>query len=155
MTQNRTLELFNPNGLAVILGWLLLSTPAFENNISQQASGSDLYFQRCGSGIRDYCVVDGDTIWFNGIKMRIADIDTPEVTKPHCAAEKALGDRAATRLLELVNAAPFQIQAWPKHDEDRYGRKLRVLVRGGRSIGDVLVSEGLARTWIGKRQPWC
>ena len=32
-------------------------------------------------------------------------------------------------------------------DEDRYGRKLRVVVRNGRSLGDQLVSEGLARTW--------
>jgi len=27
-------------------------------------------------------------------------------------------------------------------DEDRYGRKLRVVVRNGRSLGDQLVSEG-------------
>jgi endonuclease YncB( thermonuclease family) len=30
-----------------------------------------------------------------------------------------------------------------------------VLVRDGRSLGDILVSEGLARTWSGRRQPWC
>lgn len=29
-----------------------------------------------------------------------------------------------------------------------------VFMRDGRSIGDILVSEGLARTWTG-RQPWC
>lgn len=40
-------------------------------------------------------------------------------------------------------------------DADRYGRKLRVLVRNGRSLGDVLVNEGLARTWNGAREPWC
>lgn len=34
--------------------------------------------------------------------------------------------------------------AWHSRDEDRYGRKLRVLVRNGRSLGDILVSEGLA-----------
>ena len=34
-------------------------------------------------------------------------------------------------------------------NEDRYGRKLRVVVRNGRSLGDWLVSEGLARTWGG------
>jgi len=83
-------------------------------------------------------------------------IDTPEVSEPRCAAEKAsLGDRATVRLMELVNAGPFQMQAWPGRDEDKYGRKLRVLVRDGRSLGDILVSEGLARTWTGKREPWC
>jgi micrococcal nuclease len=40
-------------------------------------------------------------------------------------------------------------------DEDRYGRKLRVVVRDGRSIGDMLVAEGLARAWTGRREPRC
>lgn len=112
-------------------------------------------YGRCGSGIRINCIVDGDTFWYNGIKIRIADIDTPEISQPRCAAEKALGERATIRLMELVNAGPFQMQAWPGRDEDKYGRKLRVLVRDSRSLGDVLVSEGLARTWTGRRQPWC
>ena len=38
---------------------------------------------------------------------------------------------------------------------DRYGRQLRVVTRGGRSLGDVLVAEGLARPWEGSRRPWC
>lgn len=101
------------------------------------------------------CFVDGDTLWSGGVKIRIADIDTAEIKLPRCAAERALGEHATVRLLELVNASPFQMKAWQKDDEDKYGRKLRVLVRDGRSIGDVLVSEGLARTWTGKRRPWC
>lgn len=112
-------------------------------------------YRHCVGSVRVNCVVDGDTIWSGGVKIRIADIDAPEVSTPRCAAEKALGNRATARLLELVNAGPFQMQAWQGRDEDKYGRKLRVLVRDGRSIGDMLVSEGLARTWSGKRQPWC
>ena len=112
-------------------------------------------YERCGTGPRLNCIVDGDTLWSQGVKIRIADIDTPEISKPRCAAEKALGERATVRLMDLVNAAPFDMLAWHSRDEDRYGRKLRVLVRNGRSLGDVLVSEGLARTWTGKRQPWC
>jgi endonuclease YncB( thermonuclease family) len=100
-------------------------------------------------------VVDGDTIWSEGTKIRIADIDTPEVSEPKCQSEAALGAKATQRMLQLVNAGPFEIQTWPGRDEDKYGRKLRVLVRDGRSLGDILVSEGLARTWTGRRQPWC
>jgi micrococcal nuclease len=40
-------------------------------------------------------------------------------------------------------------------DEDRYGRKLRTIERDGRSLGDVLVAEGLARPWDGARRSWC
>jgi micrococcal nuclease len=112
-------------------------------------------FAKCSAGVRKNCVVDGDTLWINGEKVRVADIDTPEISTPKCASELALGNRATRRLVELVNAGPFRLQAWPGRDTDRYGRKLRVLVRDGRSLGDRLVSEGLARTWSGRREPWC
>lgn len=109
----------------------------------------------CSGSVRVHCVVDGDTLWHNGIKIRIADIDTPEVGDPKCASEAALGAKATKRMLQLVNAGPFEMKAWDGRDEDKYGRKLRVLIRDGRSLGDILVSEGLARTWTGRRQPWC
>ncbi|MDE8762571.1 thermonuclease family protein [Rhizobium sp. CBK13] len=109
----------------------------------------------CSGSVRYHCVVDGDTMWIGGQKVRVADIDTPEVSEPRCSSELALGNKATARLVELVNEGPFELKAWPGRDEDKYGRKLRVLVRDGRSLGDILVSEGLARTWTGRRQPWC
>jgi endonuclease YncB( thermonuclease family) len=112
-------------------------------------------YSLCSGAVRNHCVVDGDTIWHQGTKIRIADIDTPEVSEPRCSSEAVLGAKATKRLLQLVNLGPFEFQSWPGRDEDKYGRKLRVLVRDGRSLGDILVSEGLARTWSGRRQPWC
>jgi endonuclease YncB( thermonuclease family) len=112
-------------------------------------------FEICASGHRVTCVVDGDTVWIDGTKIRLSDIDAPEVFSPKCRSEKALGDRATRRLLQLVNAGPFEIRHLGNRDHDRYGRDLRVLVRGGRSLGDILVSEGLVRTWSGRREPWC
>jgi micrococcal nuclease len=109
----------------------------------------------CAAGPRDNCVVDGDTFWLAGEKIRIADIDTPEVSAPQCPAEKALGDRATRRLLALLNAAPFELRQVGERNRDRNGRLLRVVTRRGRSIGDQLVAEGLARTWTGRREPWC
>lgn len=112
-------------------------------------------YNLCSGSVRVHCVVDGDTIWHDGVKIRIADIDTPEVGDPKCSSEAALGAKATKRLLQLVNQGPFEMKAWQGRDEDKYGRKLRVFVRDGRSLGDILVSEGLARTWAGRRQPWC
>lgn len=112
-------------------------------------------FSECGFAKRETCVVDGDTFWLDGIKVRIADIDTPEVSKPKCAAEKALGERATQRLVTLLNDGDFQLAPVGSRDEDQYGRKLRVVVRAGKSLGDQLVREGLARTWAGRREPWC
>ena len=112
-------------------------------------------FTICHTGGGTNCVVDGDTIWMDGTKIRVADIDAPETHPPRCDREADLGNRATKRLYELVNASPFTAEQIGNQDEDRYGRKLRVLVRNGKSLGDVLVSEGLARTWDGARHPWC
>lgn len=135
-------------------------SPAFAAQTSNTKSGkgkpsSFRHYTLCTGSMRTHCVVDGDTLWHEGVKIRVADIDTPEVSNPKCQSEAALGARATSRLLQLVNEGPFEILAWQGRDEDKYGRKLRVLVRNGRSLGDVLVFEGLARTWAGRRQPWC
>lgn len=111
-------------------------------------------FSICDAGARTNCVVDGDTFWHQGEKIRIADIDTPELSPPRCAREKQLGQAAKRRLHALLNAGRFSLNAgW--RDEDRYGRNLRTVTRQGRSIGDILVSEGLARRLDGSRHPWC
>ena len=136
--------------IALILGATSLST-----FVESAQSTVTVRFAKCSSSIRRNCVVDGDTLWLNGQKVRVADIDAPEISTPRCSSELALGNRATDRLIELVNEGPFQLQAWPGRDTDRYGRKLRVLVRDGRSLGDRLVAEGLARTWSSQRQPWC
>jgi micrococcal nuclease len=112
-------------------------------------------FSICSGPVRVTCVVDGDTFWLNGTKIRVADIDAPEIGEPKCASEKALGEQAKLRLREMLNAGAFDLAAFGNRDEDKYARKLRVVMRGGQSLGNQLVIEGLARPWTGKREPWC
>ena len=112
-------------------------------------------FARCGNGDRSACVVDGDTLWFKGHKIRIADIDTPEISSPGCAAEEQRGQRAADRLVQLLNRGAVTIASTGDRDVDRYGRELRVVLVNGRNVGDDLISEGLARAWEGGRRAWC
>lgn len=112
-------------------------------------------FDICVGSGRITCVVDGDTFWIQGVKVRVADIDTPEISQPQCDYEKALGTQATHRFMALLNAGPFELHRVGGSDEDMNDRKLRVVVRNGRSLGDQLVSEGLARTWTGRREPWC
>jgi micrococcal nuclease len=112
-------------------------------------------FSICASPTRFTCVVDGDTFWLNGEKIRIADIDTPEVGQPKCRSEYEAGKLATGRLRDLLNKGPFELVPIAGRDRDRHGRLLRVVVRKGRSLGDQLVAEGHARTWSGRREPWC
>jgi micrococcal nuclease len=99
-------------------------------------------------------ITDGDTFRYRGDRIRIADIDTPEVSG-RCLYENRLAAQATARMEVLLRAGPFELHPIQGRDEDRYGRKLRVVTRDGRSLGDQLVAEGLARTWTGRREPWC
>jgi endonuclease YncB( thermonuclease family) len=100
-------------------------------------------------------VIDGDTFDYGGMRIRIADIDTPEVDG-RCAYESELAAQATARLDTLLSSGAIELHRAPGgRDEDRYGRKLRIVTRDGRSIGDALVAEGVARTWTGRREPWC
>lgn len=110
-------------------------------------------FVLCGEGRGD-CVVDGDTFRLAGERFRVLDINAPEISSPHCDAELALGEAAAGRLRDLLNAGPFSLVAGPEQT-DRYGRKLRRIVRGGQSLGEILIAEGLAEPWQGYRRNWC
>lgn len=103
---------------------------------------------------RDNCVIDGDTFWYRGEKIRVADINTPEVGEPACAREAELGAAATGRLHALLNAGPFTLEEIDR-DRDQYGRLLRTVTRDGESLGAVLVDEGLAEEWRGRSGSWC
>jgi endonuclease YncB( thermonuclease family) len=55
----------------------------------------------------------------------------------------------------LLNAGPFEVLYTGGRNTDPYGRKLRVLERDGKSLGSILVSEGLAHIWDGSKHSWC
>jgi endonuclease YncB( thermonuclease family) len=133
---------------------MLLSSAMNAGQVLRPPVPGSLAFQLCAGRSRQDCVVDGDTIWHSGVKIRLADIDTPEVFSPQCESEAALGRQATERLLELMNAGQFEV-VQSGRDMDRFGRQLRILERGGRSLGDILVAEGLARPWDGARRSWC
>jgi micrococcal nuclease len=128
--------------------------PVLTTTASASARQAKPQFGYCFRGGGTNCVVDGDTFWIDGEKVRIADIDAPETHQPRCREEKMLGDAATERLHTLLNAGSFQLASISR-DTDRYGRKLRIVVRHGASIGETLVAEGLAREWDGARHPWC
>lgn len=137
---------------AVFWGVWTLTAPATVAGSSTDSESASFGFCHEGGGYN--CVVDGDTLYYQGTKIRIADIDTPETHPPRCAEEGRLGSDATRRLQELVNAGPFSLKSIDR-DEDPYGRKLRVVTRDGESLGGVLVGEGLARWYGSGRRGWC
>jgi micrococcal nuclease len=126
-----------------------------DSPMGQSLITADHKFTFCGGLSQRYCVVDGDTIRFAGVKIRVEGIDTPEIHDYKCEQELKRGLRAKSRLLELINEGPFKIVSTGDDDADQYGRKLRRLMRNGLSLGELLIDEGLARRYAGGRRSWC
>lgn len=98
-------------------------------------------------------VVDGDTFDCNSERIRLSNIDAPETMHARCDAERMLGDQATKRLQLLLSGQSLTIRRLKR--KDRYGRTLGRVEANGEKVGDVLVENGLARPWRGKREPWC
>ena len=100
-------------------------------------------------------VWDGDSIRLGrtseGEAVRIFNIDAPEI-EGECAYETNLAQRSKNRLATLLAGQRVEIR---RQGTDRYGRTLAALSVNGVDAGDILVREGLARTWTGRREPWC
>lgn len=132
----------------------LASAAAAQRTIEIPNTGTVSSFPICEGSRRVTCVVDGDTFWLDGEKIRIADIDAPEVSQPQCANEAELGDRATYRLAELLAAGTIELRR-SGADRDRYGRLLRVVIINGESVGSQLIREGYARHWPDGPEFWC
>lgn len=102
--------------------------------------------------------IDGDTIVIDGRHVRIANIDAPEIRHYHCDAELRLGLVAKRRMAELLASGTVAMLEGDRDSgrlTDRYGRTLATIEVDGRDVGEIMIAEGLARPWVGKRQPWC
>lgn len=132
---------------AIILPWGPFAAPP------EQVGAT---FTRCGVGpYNPACVVDGDTLRLGTRRVRITGLDAPELRAPKCPAEKALAERAANRLLQLVNQGDFVMVPHRFNRVDRHGRDLRMLYRGEVSLGQQLIDEGLAHRYYGVKTRFC
>jgi len=130
-------------------GWSSQPAPTAAGPAQVRAS-----FHQCKWGGGTNCVVDGDTLYLEGQKIRIAGIDASETHDYGCPEELMLGDRATDRLQSLLNGGAITLSTIDR-DEDVYGRKLREVAVDGSDVGDTLISEGLARAYGGGRRSWC
>ncbi|MBL8808111.1 MAG: thermonuclease family protein [Rhodospirillales bacterium] len=100
--------------------------------------------------------VDGDTIRCGSERIRISNIDTPELgSHARCAAEAELAERAKRFTADRLAAGPVEIARDTARPRDRYGRTLATVRVQGSDLGEALVAAGLARRWDGRRHPWC
>lgn len=116
-------------------------------------------FEKCVPGQKrsatETCVIDGDTIWLEGVKIRLKDFDTPEPQTNICGgrAEIDLAHRASDRLIDLLNTNAWQIQYFGMDRTKK--RRLATITINGVDVGDILIRERLARRWPDGHEFWC
>ena len=119
-------------------------------------SSAHAEWRECGVSKRVTCVVDGDTIWSKGEKIRLMGFDTPErANNAKCKRERLLADKATLRLQELLNSGYVTFE---RKGKDRYRRTLAIVRVGGQNVGKTLIREGLAYAYKGGKRDrfrWC
>ena len=101
-------------------------------------------------------VIDGDTIHLGDEKFRLEGFDAAEIHQAQCEAERRLGELTKQRLEQLVNSGPVDIirDERPKQP-DFFHRTLAHFLVDGEDVGCILIREGYARPWRGRREDWC
>lgn len=98
-------------------------------------------------------VHDGDTIRCGIERVRLLDIDAPELaTSPKCEGwrrerswcDEELAHRSRNALRDFLAQGPVDLR---RQGKDRYGRTLAVVEVNGQSAGQYLIGLGLARAW--------
>lgn len=133
-------------GLAV-LGLIVAAAAARElvggeGETSAAASGGE------GVVVR---VVDGDTVHVRRgsgtITVRLALVDAPELSALRRGHAECGGQEATDYLERLVDGERVSLRRPGGQDRDRYGRYVRELVHGGRSVDERLIRAGWATSY--------
>ena len=108
---------------------------------------NDLY---CYDGDTCYVTVDGTKT-----KIRLLELDTPEISKPKCDAELQLGLKARDYLNDLIDNATT-IEFKTDYTEDYFGRILAYLIVDGEDVSAKIVKNNLGVVYDrNNKQDWC
>ncbi|MFM7347135.1 MAG: thermonuclease family protein [Tagaea sp.] len=101
--------------------------------------------------------IDGDTLDCAGRRVRLANIDAPEI-HGRCPSEIQMAERAKLAAMIALADAPVRVvpDGGPGGGKDRFGRLIARVTVDGTDLGGALVAQGLARPYAGgARKGWC
>ena len=106
--------------------------------------------QYCYDGDTCYVMIDGTKA-----KIRLLELDTPEISKPKCEAELELGLEARDYLNNLIaNASSVEIKT--EYEKDYFGRTLAHLIIDGEDASAKIRSNNLGAIYErGNKKDWC
>jgi endonuclease YncB( thermonuclease family) len=100
-------------------------------------------------------VIDGDTVHSAADRYRLLGIDAAEIHHAACEAERRLGALTRSRLETLLKSGPVELCSDQPGQRDKFGRLLVYFLVNGEDASCILIREGYARPWRGKREDWC
>ena len=106
--------------------------------------------QYCYDGDTCYVMIDGTKA-----KIRLLELDTPEISKPKCDAELELGLEARDYINNLIaNASSVEIKT--DYEKDYFGRTLAHLIIDGEDASAKIRSNNLGVIYErGNKKDWC
>ena len=106
--------------------------------------------QYCYDGDTCYVTIDG-----NKAKIRLLELDTPEISKPKCAEELEFGLEARDYLNNLIaNASAVEIKT--EYEKDYFGRTLAHLIIDGEDASAKIRNNNLGVIYErGNKKDWC
>ena len=102
---------------------------------------------------------DGDTCYVTvdneNTKIRLLELDTPEISKPKCDQELELGLKARDYLNSLImNASSIEFKT--EYKKDYFGRLLSYLIIDGEDASAKIISNNLGVVYDrNNKQDWC
>jgi len=105
-------------------------------------------------------VVDGDSVHVTmrgeRVKVRVAAVDTPEISHPLCPAELARGI-AARDFVRALLPVGAEVDVRPTGRTEKYGRLLAAIVLpDGRDLATTVIVAGHGVPYRGgRRRGWC
>ena len=106
--------------------------------------------QYCYDGDTCYVTIDGENT-----KIRLLELDTPEISKPKCEQEMQLGLKARDYLNDLI-ANAMTIEFKTNYTKDYFGRILSYLIIDGEDASDKIIKNNLGVIYRrNNKQNWC
>ena len=130
--------------LSILIFLSMMTIAQAEINLRQY---NDRY---CYDGDTCYVIVDGANT-----KIRLLELDTPEISKPKCEAELQLGLTARDYInTRIENAQTIEFKT--DYELDWFGRTLSYLIIDGDDISAELIKNNLGVVYKkGSKMDWC
>jgi endonuclease YncB( thermonuclease family) len=108
-------------------------------------------FGQCYNAGGPDCVLDGDTIYLGGDKVKIAGMVTAKIQSASCDHERIRGIDAALQLATLINKGDVTLGGTVRSPDGELRQTVEV---NGQDVSAAMISSGAARSPDGDRN-WC